>query len=494
MLEVLSLVRSMKNTFASINRIPQGVLSLIPDYCNTDDELVALTHVCRGWREHFISRSSLWTSLDCARVEQTRAYLERSNASPLKIRLVGKDRTPFLSDAFLLTVPHLDRPRNLIVSGSSSNFLQLIKYFTFPAPLLEKLDLDFSRTESPVIRDLIFYGDFSSLRELRLAGVITDMGRQKLSNLTTFDLCRVPSHKISVTWLLNLFEHAPLRKIRLHDAFPRSSDAPPGRVVSLPHLKSLTIVAQPVHTILLNHMLIPTGASLTQRLNLSGNESPIHTHLPKALKNLNHVSRIASINLSFGLRLFLGLVGPSGAHHVFGDWDSPSPFPLTPDWRVLQSSTVFHISGVERLAIDQYTTPPPTRIEKSPVYQTLLLMNNLRTVALTESLDLPFVLALDPGQNPSRTVVCSRLEEIVLCIVDKDGLHVSGLLEMAKRRVSSGAKLSAITVVIPRELVSAKEVLKLREYVSRVEYRLGGVIPEWCIIPDDGDNAGYKSD
>ena len=65
-LEVLSLIRSMKNTFAPVNRIPWGVLSIIPDYCDTDYELVAFTHVCRGWREEFISRSSLWTSLDCA--------------------------------------------------------------------------------------------------------------------------------------------------------------------------------------------------------------------------------------------------------------------------------------------------------------------------------------------------------------------------------------------------------------------------------------------
>ena len=76
-LEVLSLVRSMKNTFAPINRVPREVFSLIPEYCKTDEALVALTHVCRGWREQFVSRSSLWTSLDCTNVEKTRVYLKR---------------------------------------------------------------------------------------------------------------------------------------------------------------------------------------------------------------------------------------------------------------------------------------------------------------------------------------------------------------------------------------------------------------------------------
>jgi len=92
--EVLSLVRSMKNAFATVNRIPQEVFSLIPEYCDAEEELVTLTHVCHGWRELFISRSSLWTSLDCTSVERTRVYLERSRTSPLEIRLTEKDRAP----------------------------------------------------------------------------------------------------------------------------------------------------------------------------------------------------------------------------------------------------------------------------------------------------------------------------------------------------------------------------------------------------------------
>lgn len=322
----------MKNTFAPVNRIPWGVLSLIPDYCDTDRELVALTHVCRGWREEFIWCPSLWTCLDYASVEKTRAYLERSKASLLVIWLREKDRAPFRNDAFLLAVPHLDRLRSLILSGSSNNLLQLTKYFRSPAPLLEKLNLNLTRTGTPVLQDAIFDGDLSSLRDLRLAGAIANLSWQNLSNLTTFDLCRVPSNKISVTRLLDFFGRAPLRKIRLQDAFPNSSDAPLGRIVSLPHLKSLTIVAQPAHTILLNHLLIPTGASLTQGFNLSGGKSPIPTYLPKTLKNFKHVSHITSINLSFDLRMFLRLTGPNGTHYVFGHWVGLSPLMSSNLW------------------------------------------------------------------------------------------------------------------------------------------------------------------
>ena len=163
-----------------------------------------------------------------------------------------------------------------------------------------------------------------------------------------------------------------------------------------------------MHTILLNHLLIPTGASPTQGFNLSGSSSPIPTYLPKTLKNFKHISYITSINLSFNLRMFLRLAGPSGTHYVFGHWVGPSPLSLVSDYNVLWSLTMFYITGVERLMIDQYTTSPPTRIEKSPVYLTLLLMNNLRTLKLTDCLDLPFVLALGPKKHPSGTVFRNR--------------------------------------------------------------------------------------
>ncbi|KAF9650820.1 hypothetical protein BDM02DRAFT_3092410, partial [Thelephora ganbajun] len=85
-LEVVSLFRSTKNTFAPINRIPPDVLSLIPDYWERQDmgeDLIALTHVCRDWREIFTSRPSLWTHLACADADKTRLYIERSRFLPL---------------------------------------------------------------------------------------------------------------------------------------------------------------------------------------------------------------------------------------------------------------------------------------------------------------------------------------------------------------------------------------------------------------------------
>ena len=486
----------MKNTFSPINQIPGGVLSLIPNYRDTDKELIVLTHVCRGWRERFISCCSLWTSLDCTNVERTHIYLDRAKTSPLEISLGEGDCAPFLNDAFLLTVPHLGRLNSLALSGSSDNLLQLVKYFGTPAPLLKKLNLTFTCTTTSVLQGKIFDGSLSSLRELRLSGVIADLAWGNMSSLKTFVLCQIQGDKVSVTQLLNFFERAPLlRKIRLEHAFPNSSDAPRGRVVSLPHLEFLTIVAQPAHTILLNHLSIPAGAGLSQGFNFNDDKSPIPIYLPKTPNNLKSVSRITSINLSFNSGMSLRLNGPpSGTHYVQGGWVGESPSLPILDRRVLQSLSLFGISAVERLAIAECKASSSTKTEKSPVYLTLLSMNNLRTLTLTHCVNFPFILALNPGRNPSRTVVCPGLEELVLYTVSKASFCMKELLEMVKERASSGAKLSAVTIVCSQEFAPAKEVLKIREYVTRVEYRLDDVVPDWDILPTDADDTDYESD
>ena len=46
------------------------------------------------------------------------------------------------------------------------------------------------------------------------------------------------------------------------------------------------------------------------------------------------------------------------------------------------------------------------------------------------------------------------------------------MLEMAKERVSVGAKLSAIVITSQREVLSEDELSDLRSYASHVEYRV----------------------
>ena len=83
-MDVLRVVRSIKNTFVPIGRVPPEVLSLTPDYYElmTDDDLIDLTHVCRRRRDALVSRASMWTRLECVYLDKTGVYIQHSRGPP----------------------------------------------------------------------------------------------------------------------------------------------------------------------------------------------------------------------------------------------------------------------------------------------------------------------------------------------------------------------------------------------------------------------------
>jgi len=481
----------MKNAFAPVNKIPPEVLTLIPDYWenNSDDgALIGLTHVCRGWRELFISCPSLWTRLDCINVDKTRAYIERSKTSPLKICLGESNGDAFSTEeAVLLAVPHFGRLGTLSALGSSIVDLPvLVEHFSCSVPLLSRLEISFICNEDPILSKSLFNGDLSSLRELVLAGVITTLPWRGLSKLTTFNLYRVPEDNILLTQLLDFFESAPhLRHIQLHDSIPTSRNAPTDRVVSLPHLKDLSIIAQPAHSILLNHLSIPAGASLRLEFTYSGKESPIPSYLPNPPDRLHNISHITAVNLRLASeQRSVRLSGPSGELYVLGRWTRGDDKPYKGIESFLRSLRRFDISRTRWLTVTLYSLRPPSPPTTGwTTYRIFRSMKNLRTLTLSRCNNLEFILALNPSKNTSKTMPCPRLEEIILYIQRPDQLHVNELLGMVEERASGGVKLLAITIVSTEAFAPTKEVFQLRKHVSRLEYRFDDAPPKWDTLP-----------
>ena len=488
------MVRSMKNNFAPISRIPSEIFSLIPGYWeggDVDENLITMTHVCRGWRDLLIARPSLWTRLDCTNTDKTRIYIERSKSSPLELSLC-KHQITYPEDAFLLVVPHISRLKSLSVDGAGDLLQDLTPYFSCPIPLLEELTIDLTGNPTPVLEGTLFDSDLSSLCSLSLLGVTTYLPWKGLSKLTTLKLCHVPEDTISVAHLLDFFEDAyHLRDITLNHSLPTSSNAPPERLVSLPCLTNLTICANPVHSILLNHLSIPAGASLILEFRFNGNKSPLPDFLPKTLGNLKNIFPITSVNLWFDeAHKHVRLDGPNGRLYMLGhwadwDWDDDSLF--VSDRRILRSLSNFAISGTQRLAVTKYE-PPAVVIEKSSPYHILLRMKDLRTLTLTQSNNLPFILALNPDKNPSENTLCPTLEEIVLYVEELESFNIKELMSMAKARASRGTRLSSITIVGLGALLPGEKVFKLKEHVTRVDYRVREKPLKWDSIAKDGDD------
>ena len=467
----------MKNTFAPINRIPREILSTIPDYLSeeytADQDLITLTHVCNGWRELFISCPFLWTYLDCKNVEKTRVYIERSKSSLLEVHL-REECSPFLYDAFLLTVPYLGRLKSLYLSGSSANLVKIANtYFHSPAPFLEQLYMRYSLPNRYAVEAPFFDGNLPSLRVLRLNGVFTNLPWENLANLTTFDFHNGPDNGISTAQLLDFFECAPLlSNISLFHVSPTASDTSLDQVVPLPSLKRLGITTHPVHSTLLKHLSIPSGASLALHSSFSDEASPIPDHLLKTFENLSSLSHITSIGIWCSRGVGLQFHGPCGGLYVGSNWlGAVTSLPMIQN-QALHSLNHFRISATEKLTITEYKNTLSPEIQKSPPYQTLLLMDALHTLVLVECHNIPFVSALDPRKSPSGALVCPKLEELVLHVKKEKWFCINELLEMVKERDSMGARLSTITIISWHEFVPTGKVLELRNHVPHVEYSL----------------------
>ena len=65
-----------------------------------------------------------------------------------------------------------------------------------------------------------------------------------------------------------------------------------------------------------------------------------------------------------------------------------------------------------------------------------------------------------------------REEALILSIEELYSIYITDMLDMAEGRALGGAKLSSIAIVGPGGVMPGKDVFKLRDYVTRVDYRV----------------------
>ena len=469
----------MKNRLAPINQIPPEVLTLIPDSWDlyyrhqADRALIALTHVCQTWRGIFTSRPSLWTDFTCEDTGKTRVYLERSRSSPINLRL---ERKSALSphDPFLEILPHaIGRLKSLSVGATAENLQDITAHLTRPAPLLERLDINGGSNfgpRKPTLTAALFDGDFPSLRELFLEHVHTELPWRNMINLTSFILLHISLGNVPIGQLLDFFEGAPhLREVKLYTATP-TSGGQNGRLVPLACLRRMEIKGVEPSSLLLDHLLIPVGARLTIHIGSFGDT--IEDHLPRSLDNLRNLSNFTDVYVG-DLYPRMRFVGPNGQLLVTMS---------QPDTTcVAEHLARFDTSKTERLEVANSNCP-----SRNLLYQALLPMENLRTLALSRWRNSHvYVRALDPNTSLPNVVVCPKLEELI--IVPRNGLagfDVGSVTEMARARASRGVKLRVIRILSGQNKLDPGPELELRKYVWHVEYG-----PEADVVSDDGDGS-----
>ena len=500
-LEVLSMVRSLKNSLAPINRIPPEILSLLPDYSDEDDPdsdqvPITLTHVCHSWREIFTSRSSLWTDLDLTSIDKTRTFIQRSKSSPLDIYAGFQDDEAYLylDDALSLVIPHIPRLRSLaLYCGAIPEALRNLCH----APLLEDLEIQLASLNNHTLDIPLLNGDLPSLLSLTLGAKIIRLPQKKMSNLRELSLSCDPG-ALTMTQILDFLESAPLLHIEIMGSIPSSCDALPQRIVTLRHLETLEITADRIHCIV-KHLRIPVGASVKVWAKFRGEAFPLLEYLWGTSPNIKNISHTSAVNLSFGFNQRRAkLSGPSGSLCLSGHWENQVTPSTTLDYRILRALGPRILSTTERLTISYYDLPDLANIEECLVFQTLRSMNNLQSLALSRGNDQPFIFALNPAKNSSEAVLCPSLKKLNLFRGPWRPTNDLAVVDMARGRALRGARLSSVKIVTfgcTGTPVRETEMSELREHVTQVKLMVetinDGLLPSWEYLPDEaGDRWG----
>ena len=191
-----------------------------------DEGLLDLTHTCRGWREVFISRSSLWTKLNFANLDETRTLIQRSKSSPLKFHLEDTKASPFNDHLFSLAIPHLHKLKSLTIFAGIES--EVFNYFHYHASLLEELNIHVPGPQKLSFGNELFSGDLSSLRKLSLVGITTSLPWKNLANLQVFVL-GLSTLGYDITQLLDFLSQPPssilstlITKLRAYPVLPPS--------------------------------------------------------------------------------------------------------------------------------------------------------------------------------------------------------------------------------------------------------------------------------
>ena len=340
-------------------------------------------------------------------------------------------------DAIFEINPHaVSRLTTLLIQVAPESLAHITPRLFHRAPLLKSLWIEADRLPKEelyhTITTSLFGGDLSTLCELSLFCIRTDLPWRNMVNLTSFVLAYPPVEDISITRLLDFLESAPhLEEVELRCVSPPAGQNE--RVVSLACLKELVVYDDRPISLLVGHLLIPVGATLRTEVE---SDSWINDHLPRSLNNLRNISNFTQLRISAGASDWdIECVGPNGRVSLTSLQSLADPIRM-----VLEFLDRFDASTVEALKITGYD-----RLPHGLAYLLLLPMKSLRTLTISPCNTLcPFIHALNPDVNLERVLVCPTLEKLVLHTNGTEGRHIR---DMKFARAFRGAKLGLVQIV-----------------------------------------------
>ena len=268
---VLCNLRSQKNTFSLIFRLPPEILASIFIQCARSHQRnqrgipdwVNVSYVCRHWRDVALNCSTLWSFLFASSQSWTDELLARSKTAPLKVRVDSDYPKPSQELNLLEKVaPQTGRIQDLRLRLTRREAERILSLFSSPAPLLQTLQISVERSnylgEPGLVSGALFDKYTPVLRKLELTNYAFPLTCPTLRGVTSLRLRDLgTSFRPTLAELkVALGRMQNLAHLHLENALPSargnsiSQSFEDSERLSFPHLSRLSIVA-PFTTVVL---------------------------------------------------------------------------------------------------------------------------------------------------------------------------------------------------------------------------------------------------
>ncbi|TFK67224.1 hypothetical protein BDN72DRAFT_843402 [Pluteus cervinus] len=250
-------LRSLRNDFCLIYRLPQEVLTRIFAFLqqelaavkkssrspHEDLRWIPVTHVSQRWRDAALNCGPLWSSISVNN-PGFEEWMDRSRKCLITVKM--ESLTQGLLPRAFLVLQELPRIQSLTMSVPIPLWGEVMPSFASPAPVLELLSIT---TQTHLLNSFppdTFSGTFPKLRTLTLSGCPFDISPLLSGNLTNLKIDNPPP-RITPHFLLSALQSLPrLAALTIRNAFkssqPESNSVDSSRqVVALKRLSTLTM-------------------------------------------------------------------------------------------------------------------------------------------------------------------------------------------------------------------------------------------------------------
>ena len=443
---LLARIEEVKNCFQPVQRLPPDMIVEVATYLNPRlchgacQPLMAMSQVCRYWRETLLSNpSESWSFIRSEFLELVPLFLARSGSYPLEVNLTNT----WTSYTVGHVRPHANRLTILRchVEVANTTFLRTLSRLDH-SPNLHTLSLASARIPSVApekIKMRLIFGDMPALRTLELLPF--PIIPQFLQFKHLVDLRLEVTHSILTGVLDLLAANHSLEKLRLMGSFWYHGDTHGAERIVLGCLRFLT-VERCAPRRLLEKLTLPRGTRVFIRYKPSRSVPPAFT-TQESVERYANLQGLTSLHVLVLMNdTYVDATGPNGSLAVrFKELQDPSA--------MRNAIAPLPTAGITRLVCELHPASKVAHTDKiTRMMDILPHLEEIKLIHFGEEATRAFLSVL---RTTSRWTKLRRLE-FVHCRRVTD--WILNLIRVALERKGEGLMLETVTIVYKREPLS----------------------------------------